>query len=73
MNAHQKNRSLRRPSWLAFALLSLGATWAQADVVLPTPLEQAKFQRISTSAEISAYLDTVAAAVPFATMCAGCA
>lgn len=32
----------------------------------PTPLEAANFERISTSAEIDAYLDTIAAAVPFA-------
>ena len=66
MNAYQIKRSLCRSRWLALALLSLGAACAQADLALPTPLEQAKFQRISTSAEISAYLDTVAAAVPFA-------
>jgi hypothetical protein len=66
MNAYANKRSRRRSSWLVLVLLSLGGTLAQADDRLPTPLEQAKFQRISTSAEISAYLDSIAAAVPFA-------
>ena len=56
---------LPRPaSWLA--LLCLGVNPAHAVPALPTPLETANFERISTSAEISAYLDTIAAAVPFA-------
>jgi hypothetical protein len=56
---------LPRPaSWLALLCLACGAAAAAAPP--PTPLEQLKFQRISTSAEISAYLDAIAAAVPFA-------
>ncbi len=54
----------RLASWLA--LLCVGVNPAHADTGLPTPLETTKFERISTSAEISAYLDTIAAAVPFA-------
>lgn len=53
----------RRLLALLFGLYALGA---QAAAPLATPLERAEFGRISTSAEISAYLDTVAAAVPFA-------
>ncbi len=51
-----------------FACLFLASTLSSvvAAELPPTPLEAAKFERISTSAEISAYLDAVAAAVPHA-------
>lgn len=46
---------------MAFAWVMSGACAAGMQ---PTPLEAANFQRISTSAEIGAYLDGIAAAVP---------
>jgi len=51
---------------LLAALFSLCAAGAHAAAPLATPLERAGYTRISSSAEISAYLDAVAAAVPFA-------
>lgn len=51
---------------LRTAVLALACTLstALAAELPPTPLEAAKYERISTSAEISAYLDAIAAAVP---------
>lgn len=53
---------------LRVASLALACLWsiAFAAELPPTPLEVAKFARISTSAEISAYLDAIAAVAPFA-------
>ncbi|HMM74898.1 MAG TPA: M14 family zinc carboxypeptidase [Gammaproteobacteria bacterium] len=56
------SRALRTASLILACLWSI----AFAAELPPTPLEAAKFERISTSAEISAYLDAIAAAVPHA-------
>ena len=50
----------------ASLVLCFTLSFSLAAKPLPTPLEAAHFERISTSAEISAYLDSIAAAVPFA-------
>lgn len=50
-----------RGAWTALVSLATGFS---AAAQLPTPLETAQFKRISTSAEISAYLDALAARAP---------
>ncbi len=60
------NTALSRFPRLALAALAFAAQVAMAEPRLPTPLEAAEYRRISTSAEISAYMDRIAEAVPFA-------
>lgn len=64
MNPFRPTASRRLRSLALCLAFSTPAAFAAAP--LPTPLEAAKFERISTSAEMSAYLDAIAAAVPFA-------
>jgi len=60
--------TLRTPARCFAALLLVAAAAATPAAAPPlvTPLEHAQFSRISTSAEMSAFLDEVAATVPFA-------